>query len=142
MKFYYILTKKKDCIAIDKFSDTAKHEIEQLKRQGFKVESEYLMATSTKDAVDNWKCSLYKKSKPMINFDLGRIYEFGRNITIPVVCIGFWCYTIFSWDWILGIGLGWFPSIFVAMIAGALWPLIALLLLLVVGLFVLLMNTA
>lgn len=43
-----------------------------------------------------------------------------------VTFIGCWIYAIAAFGWFLGIGLGWLPSIFIALIAAYVWPLILL----------------
>lgn len=39
---------------------------------------------------------------------------------------GCWGYAVATYGWFLGIGLGWLPSLFIAVIAGVAWPLIAI----------------
>ncbi len=46
-----------------------------------------------------------------------------------VVFISSWIYCIATYGYLLGVGLGWLPSIIVAFIAGLLWPLILLIIL-------------
>jgi len=53
-------------------------------------------------------------------------YQIGFAITAFIVFIGSWIYCIAEYGFLLGVGLGWLPSIIVAVIAGALWPLIAI----------------
>lgn len=53
-------------------------------------------------------------------------YTLGAGITGFIVFIGTWIYCIAEYGFLLGVGLGWLPSMIVAVIAGALWPLIAL----------------
>ncbi len=53
-------------------------------------------------------------------------YSIGFGITAFITFIGSWIYCIATYGFLLGVGLGWLPSIIVAVIAGALWPLIAL----------------
>lgn len=36
-----------------------------------------------------------------------------------------WWYAVITWGWFLGLGLGWIPAVFVALITGFIWPLIA-----------------
>ena len=54
------------------------------------------------------------------------VYQLGFNITAFIVFIGSWIYCIAEYGFLLGVGLGWLPSIIVAYIAGVLWPLIAI----------------
>jgi hypothetical protein len=55
------------------------------------------------------------------------VYNLGFSITAFIVFWGSWIYCIATYGFLLGVGLGWLPSIIVAVIAGVLWPLIALL---------------
>lgn len=64
------------------------------------------------------------------------VYHLGFSITAFIVFIGSWIYCIATYGFLLGVGLGWLPSIIVAVIAGVLWPLIALLI--VIGIAVIL----
>lgn len=57
---------------------------------------------------------------------IGLIFVVGAWITGFVVFVGSWIYCIATYGYLLGVGLGWLPSIIVAVIAGFLWPLIAL----------------
>lgn len=54
------------------------------------------------------------------------VYRLGFGITAFITFVGSWIYCIAEYGFLLGVGLGWLPSIIVAAIAGALWPLIAL----------------
>lgn len=56
------------------------------------------------------------------------IYQVGFFITGIIAFFACWIYAFVSWGLLLGLGLGWIPSIFVAIIVGAIWPLIALVL--------------
>lgn len=58
--------------------------------------------------------------------DFEEIYELGFGITAFITFWGSWIYCIACYGYLLGVGLGWLPSIIVAYIAGALWPLILL----------------
>lgn len=53
-------------------------------------------------------------------------YGTGFAITAIITFIGSWIYCIAKYGFLLGVGFGWLPSIIVAVIAGFLWPLIAL----------------
>jgi hypothetical protein len=63
---------------------------------------------------------------PTINYD--KIYKIGFFITAIIVFIACWIYAIVSWGFLIGVGLGWIPSLFIAVIAGFIWPLLALVL--------------
>lgn len=63
-------------------------------------------------------------------------YSSGFGITAFITFIGSWIYCIAKYGFLLGVGLGWLPSLIVAVIAGALWPLIALVVAIVVVLII------
>lgn len=69
--------------------------------------------------------------------DFEDIYSLGFSITALITFIGSWIYCIAYYGYLFGVGLGWLPSIIVAVIAGALWPLI---LLVIVGIVFLIFN--
>ena len=52
------------------------------------------------------------------------IYEIFAKITATVVFIISWIYCIIAYGFLLGVALGWIPSLIVASILGALWPLV------------------
>jgi hypothetical protein len=53
-------------------------------------------------------------------------YKIGFWITAVITFIVCWIYAIGSWGFLLGVGLGWIPSLFIAVIAGFIWPLLAM----------------
>lgn len=59
------------------------------------------------------------------------IYGVGFAVTAAVVFVGAWIYCIAEYGFLLGVGLGWLPAAIVAVIAGALWPLLLLAVLLI-----------
>lgn len=65
-------------------------------------------------------------SRPKSRTDWGSIYTGGAYLTGFLVFVGSWIYCIAHYGYLLGVGLGWLPSLIVACLAGALWPLIAL----------------
>ena len=44
-----------------------------------------------------------------------------------VTFIGCWIYCISEYGFLLGVGLGWLPSLITGVVVGALWPIVALL---------------
>ena len=54
------------------------------------------------------------------------VYSTGAVVTGVIVFIGCWLYCIATYGFLLGVGLGWLPSLICAGIAGSLWPLIAI----------------
>lgn len=61
-----------------------------------------------------------------------KIYTFFGVIIGLVTFFACWAYAIFQWGFLLGLGLGWLPSFFIALIAGFVGPALV-----VIGLFVL-----
>ena len=55
-------------------------------------------------------------------------YWIGFCITAIITFIACWIYAIAHYGFFLGLGLGWIPSLFIAVIAGLIWPLIAVVL--------------
>ena len=53
-------------------------------------------------------------------------YKIGYWITSVLTFFICWIYAIASYGFFLGLGLGWIPSIVIAVIVGALWPLAVL----------------
>ena len=62
------------------------------------------------------------------SIDWSTVYPIGGFITGAISFIACWIYAIASWGFLLGVGLGWIPSLFIAVIAGFIWPLLALVL--------------
>ena len=50
-----------------------------------------------------------------------------------IVFIGVWIYAIAQWGFLLGIMVGWIPAMITAYIAGFLWPLLAVVIVLFIG---------
>ena len=59
-------------------------------------------------------------------FDYRGYYMIGFLITAIICFILSWIYAAVSWGFLIGLGLGWIPSIFIGIIAGAIWPLLVL----------------
>lgn len=55
-------------------------------------------------------------------------YDIGFWITAVIAFIACWIYAIAHYGFFLGVGLGWIPSLIIAIIAGLIWPLIAVVL--------------
>ena len=55
-------------------------------------------------------------------------------LTGILVFIGVWIYAISQWGFLLGIMFGWIPAIIAAFVAGLLWPLLALIVIGIIGL--------
>ncbi len=54
-------------------------------------------------------------------------YGYGAAIVGFITFIGCWIYCIYSYGFLLGVGLGWLPALITAFVVGALWlPLLAL----------------
>lgn len=74
--------------------------------------------------------------------DLEDTYASGFVVTAALTFVISYIYCIATYGFLFGVGLGWLPSVIVAVVAGALWPLLALLLLIVVVGFVVLLALA
>lgn len=64
-------------------------------------------------------------------------YQVGAWITGVIAFLAAWLYAVTAYGWFLGLGLGWIPAAFIGVVAGFLWPLIALA---VAGLAILLLK--
>jgi hypothetical protein len=58
------------------------------------------------------------------------MYQVGSIITGGIVFLGSWIYCAATYGFLFGFGLGWIPSAILAVIVGALWPVVAILLVL------------
>ncbi len=76
------------------------------------------------------------------SIDWDTVYPIGGFTTGAIAFIACWIYAIASWGFLLGVGLGWIPSLFIAVIAGFIWPLLALVLVLGLGIIAFLLYKA
>lgn len=53
-------------------------------------------------------------------------YWIGYWTTWLILFIGFWIYAISEYGFLLGVGIGWLPSIIAASILAFLWPVAAI----------------
>lgn len=58
-------------------------------------------------------------------------YYMGFLITAVIVFIISYIYCIATYGYLLGVGLGWLPSIIVAVIAGIVWPIILIIIIII-----------
>jgi len=91
-----------------------------------------------KSAIDDLPNTHYKwaaapSTKREIHIDWGVVYKIGAFITGVLAFIASWAYAAISWGFLIGVGLGWIPAIFIGIIAGFIWPLIALAFILCIG---------
>lgn len=56
-------------------------------------------------------------------------YDVGAAIVGALVFIGCWVYCIATYGFLLGVGLGWLPSLITAYICAILWPVLVVVLL-------------
>jgi len=82
--------------------------------------------------VSGWKEALQARRRisevPPIgshSIDWDTVYTIGGFVTGVITFVACWIYAIASWGFLLGVGLGWIPSLFIAIIAGFIWPLLA-----------------
>lgn len=85
-------------------------------------------ASKSRQALEESNKSISTHSSHQFSNSNSNFYGIGFNITAVITFIGCWIYAIASWGFLLGVGLGWIPSLFIAAIAGFVWPLIALVL--------------
>jgi hypothetical protein len=57
---------------------------------------------------------------------IAKVYKIGYCITFVLIFVGTWIYCIDSYGFLLGVGLGWLPSLITAGLLSFLWPLIVL----------------
>ena len=122
---FYIVTKSESCFALDKFSENTAQELERMLSRGFEIRSDIFLAESHREAVDNW----FKQNQPTKKeslFDIEDLCGIAKGIVIVISFFCCWIFSMMSWGMLLGIGLGWLPSIFVALICGFLWPIFVL----------------
>jgi hypothetical protein len=81
----------------------------------------YIKHKQWKNRITGRSFSNFELSIPFAN-----IYKKGFFITAAIAFIASWIYAIVSWGFLIGVGLGWIPSLFIGLIAGFIWPLIAL----------------
>ncbi|MGE8940479.1 hypothetical protein ACO2I3_01060 [Leptospira interrogans] len=62
----------------------------------------------------------------MPNDNDARVYAVGFMITAGLTFIVSYIYCIVEYGYLWGVGFGWLPSIIVALVIGALWPLVVL----------------
>lgn len=65
------------------------------------------------------------------------LYDVGFFMVAVPVFVAVWVMAIDSYGLLLGLGLGWFPAVVVAVLSGTIWPVLLLLSLVVPALFVL-----
>lgn len=67
-------------------------------------------------------------------------YLIGVWITGIIVFFGIWIYAFVSWGFLIGLAIGWLPALIGGFIAGLLWPLIALGLVILIILYLQISN--
>lgn len=70
-----------------------------------------------------------------VSSTLDRAYMIGAKVTGPTVFFGIWIYCAVKYGFLVGGGLGWLPAVIGAVIAAAIWPLIAASILIGAGFF-------
>jgi len=51
-------------------------------------------------------------------------YQIGFYISFTILFLGFWIYCIATYGFLIGVGIGWLPSLIAAGILSAMWPLL------------------
>jgi len=59
-------------------------------------------------------------------------YPLGYLITWIIIFVGCWIYTIVAYGFLIGVGIGWFPSAIAATILSILWPIFLIIIVLFV----------
>ena len=62
-------------------------------------------------------------------------YWLGYHVCAVLIFFGCWIYAISEYGFLLGVGLGWFPSLIVASVVSLAWPLLLAAVVLVVATF-------
>lgn len=57
---------------------------------------------------------------------LGEVYQYIGIMVGMVVFVTSWFYCVTEYGYMWGLGLGWLPSIFAALLAGWAWPLVVI----------------
>jgi hypothetical protein len=52
-------------------------------------------------------------------------YHTPRLIVTAIAFLVLWAYAVDTYGWFLGGGLGWIPALFLAILLGFLWPIVA-----------------
>lgn len=52
------------------------------------------------------------------------VYKIGYAISCVIVFLGCWIYCVATYGFLLGVGIGWLPSIIAAAIVSIFWPLL------------------
>ncbi len=65
---------------------------------------------------------------------MGTAYKVGYWISFFLIFIGSWIYCIASYGFLIGVGLGWFPSLIAAAILSIFWPLLVLAVIILIAL--------
>jgi len=69
------------------------------------------------------------------------VYWIGYLISWLLIFIGCWIYCIAHYGFLLGVGLGWLPSLIAAFVVSLLWPLLALVIVLAIaGILIAIIN--
>ena len=53
-------------------------------------------------------------------------YATGAIVVGGITFVASWIYCVITYGFLLGVGLGWLPSIITAIIAGAIWPVLVI----------------
>jgi hypothetical protein len=61
------------------------------------------------------------------------IYAGGAILIGFITFVGTWIWCIAEYGFLLGVGLGWLPSLITAVVMGLIWPLLAIGLLVLIG---------
>lgn len=54
------------------------------------------------------------------------VYWIGYRISFVLIFLGSWMYCIYSYGFLVGVGLGWLPSAIAAVLLAFFWPVVVL----------------
>ncbi|HCH1895049.1 hypothetical protein HJ110_23210 [Vibrio parahaemolyticus] len=132
MKFFYILQKEKNCVAIDIYEEHSKEIVSQLESDGFVIVSNCFFASSTQDARQRWlegtslkfgNCEKVNSYK-MHNASFSKVLK--NSLLWPVKGV---------WNIILIIGIIWLEIIWIGFLFSSVFGAILMLIFLPSGFF-------
>jgi len=104
------------------FESPTEHAIRMRKALGYGPGIERLHGMS---ASDQSASASQRHRHSILSVPWAAVYYVGALVVGAVAFLGSWIYCVASYGFLLGVGLGWLPSLIVAYIAGFAWPLLA-----------------
>ena len=91
----------------------------------FKKKTEIVLTEAGLQAKKEAEAYAQARSQQAEGDFFSQVYQIGFVLTWMLTFFGSWIYCAVSYGYLLGVGLGWLPSLFVATLAAIFWPLIA-----------------